>query len=61
MIMMSGDQIITEGKEDGVCAMYGEKGNAYRVWVGKQLGRPRCGWEDNIQTYLQDIAWRGRD
>jgi hypothetical protein len=29
--------------------------------VGKPLGRHRCGWEDNIQTYLQDIAWRGTD
>jgi len=45
----------------GYVGCMAEKRNAYRVLVGKPLGRPRCGWEDNIQTYLQYIAWRGTD
>jgi hypothetical protein len=36
-----------------VCSTNGEDRNAYRILVGKlegkrPLGRPRCGWEDNI-------------
>jgi hypothetical protein len=23
------------------------------------LGRPRCGWEDNIKKDLQDVGWGG--
>jgi hypothetical protein len=37
-----------------------EKGNAYRVLVGKPegkkpLGRPRCRWFDNIKMELGEI------
>jgi hypothetical protein len=23
----------------------------------RQLGRPRCGWEDNIKMDLQKVGW----
>jgi hypothetical protein len=23
------------------------------------LGRPRCGWEDNIKMYVREIGWGG--
>jgi hypothetical protein len=61
MIMMSGDVIITEGEEVGVCGTCGGKEECIRVLVGKTLRRPRCGWDDNVQMYLQYIAWRGTD
>jgi hypothetical protein len=33
-----------------------------RVMVGKPerkkpLGRPRCGWEDNIKRHIEVIGW----
>jgi hypothetical protein len=39
----------------------GEKGNAYRILVGKPdgerlLGRPRHRWQDNIKTNLREIG-----
>jgi len=39
----------------------GEERGAYRVLVGKPdgkrlLGRPRCGWVDNIRTDLQEVG-----
>jgi hypothetical protein len=44
----------------------GDKRNAYRILVGKPegkipLGRPRCGWEDNIRMDLREIGWGGMD
>jgi hypothetical protein len=38
----------------------------YRVLVGKPegkrpLGRPRCRWEDNIKTDLQEVGCAGAD
>ena len=44
-----------------------ERRGVYRVWVGKpegkrQLGRPRCRWEDNIKMDLQEMeceVWTG--
>jgi hypothetical protein len=44
--------------------MYGERRGTYRVLVRKPegmrpLGRPRCGWEDNINVDLQEIEWEG--
>ena len=35
---------------------------AYRILVDrpdrkKQLGRSRCGWEDNIKVDLQEVGW----
>jgi ribosome biogenesis protein Tsr3 len=43
-------------------ARVGEKGNAYRILVGKPegkrpLGRPRRRWVDNIKINLREIAW----
>jgi hypothetical protein len=39
----------------------GEKGNTYRLLVGKpegkrSLGRPRCRWVDNIRMYLGEVG-----
>jgi hypothetical protein len=47
-------------------ACMAEKRNAYRNLVGKPegrrpLGRPRCGWEDNIKMDLRDVGWGGMD
>jgi hypothetical protein len=44
----------------------GEKRNAYRLLVGKPegkrlLGRPRCGWVDNIRMDLGEVEWGGVD
>jgi hypothetical protein len=42
----------------------GERRGAYRVLVGKperkrSLGRPMNRWEDNINTNLQEVGWKG--
>jgi hypothetical protein len=42
----------------------GEKGNAYRISVGKPeanipLGRPRHRWVDNNEVDLKEIGWGG--
>jgi hypothetical protein len=44
----------------------GEKSNAYRILVGKpvgkrSLGRPRRRWVDNIEMNLREIGWDGVD
>jgi hypothetical protein len=46
------------------CNANGEKRNAYRILVGKlvgkrPLGRPRCRWVDNIKINLREIVWTG--
>jgi hypothetical protein len=48
------------------CSTNGEKGNAYRISVGKPegrrpLGRPRRGWEDNTEMNLRrdGVVWTG--
>jgi hypothetical protein len=46
----------------GHVAQIGTKRNPCRILVGKidgkgMLGRPRCGWVDNIRI---DLGWRGR-
>jgi hypothetical protein len=46
--------------------MNGEKWNAYGILVGKPegkrpLGRPRCGWVNNIKMDLREIGWNGMD
>jgi hypothetical protein len=45
----------------GDVAHMGEERGVHRVLVGKpegkrQLGRPRCRWEDNINMYLQYVC-----
>jgi hypothetical protein len=45
-------------------ARLGEKGSAYRIFVGKPEGkgplrRPRCRWMDNIKMDLREIGWGG--
>jgi hypothetical protein len=54
-------------RQAGHVARIGEMRNAYRILVWKpewkrQLGRPRCGWEDNIKMDLgaiglEDVDW----
>jgi hypothetical protein len=48
------------------CSTNGEKGNAYRILVGKpegkrSRGRPRRRWVDNIKMDLSGIGWDGVD
>jgi hypothetical protein len=50
----------------GHVARIGEKGNEYRIFVGKPEGkrpleRPRRRWVDNIKTDLREIGWEGMD
>jgi transposase len=50
----------------GHVAQLGEKGNVYRLLVGKTaekrpLGRPRCRWVNNIKMDLLDVGWDGVD
>jgi hypothetical protein len=50
----------------GHVARMGEKGNAYRLLVGKPegerpRGRPRRRWVDNIKMDLLDIDWGAVD
>jgi hypothetical protein len=35
----------------------GEKRNSYRIFVGRELGRPRYRWKDNIRMNLREIWW----
>jgi hypothetical protein len=40
----------------------GEKRGVYRFWVGRPegkrtLGRPRLGWECNVEKDLKGLAW----
>jgi hypothetical protein len=50
----------------GHVASMGEKGNAYRLLVGRPegrrpLGRPRRRWVDNIKIDLREIGWDDMD
>jgi hypothetical protein len=50
----------------GHVARMGEKGNAYRILVGKPegkrpLGRPIRRWANNIRIDLREIGWGGMD
>ena len=50
----------------GHVARMGERRGVYRILVRKPegkrpLGRPRCRWEDNIKTDLQEVACGGVD
>jgi len=50
----------------GHVACMGERRDAYRVMVGKPvgkipLGRPRHRWEDNIKTDLQEVGCEGME
>jgi hypothetical protein len=46
----------------GACSTNGEKGNMFRLLVGKpegrrSLGRARCKWVDNIRMDLGEVGW----
>jgi hypothetical protein len=48
------------------CSTNGEKGNAYRILVGKPegkrpVGRQRRRWVDSIKIHLRGIIWDGMD
>jgi hypothetical protein len=51
----------------GSCSTYGERGDFYRVLVGKSdgerlLGTSGLGWEDNVTMDLQEVGcgtWTG--
>jgi hypothetical protein len=50
----------------GACSTNGENIKAHRLVMGKPegkrpLGRPRCGWLDNISIGLGEIGWGGQD
>jgi hypothetical protein len=50
----------------GTCSAYEGEGGVYRVLVGtpegkRPLGRPRCRWEENNKTDLQEIGCGGMD
>jgi hypothetical protein len=50
----------------GACSTNGEKGNAYRLLVGKPegkkpLGRQRRRWVDNIGMDLVEVGWGDED
>ena len=42
-------------------ACMAERGCAYRVLLGKPLGRPRRRWEENIKMDLQEVGREGID
>jgi hypothetical protein len=47
-------------------ACMGEGRGVYRILVGRPegrrpLGRPRRGWEDNINMDLQEVGWGNMD
>jgi hypothetical protein len=59
---------LTDGKNSFLCyTLYkttGERRGVYRVLVGKPegkrpLGRPRCRWEDDIKTDLEEVGCGG--
>jgi len=57
---------IKKNEKGMALAFMGEKRGVYRDLVGKPegkipLGRPRCGWEDNIKMDLQAVLCGGMD
>jgi hypothetical protein len=59
------DQVM-EDEMGRLCSMNWAKKHAYRILMGKSkgkrpLGRPRCGWVDNIIMDLREIGWGGMD
>jgi hypothetical protein len=51
---------------EGHVAVVRKKRNAHRILVGKPegkrpLGRPRYMGVDNIEMYLREIGWSGKD
>lgn len=58
--------VIREDEMGGAYGKYGGLEKCIRDLVGKlqrkrPLGRPGCGWEDNIETNLKEIMRKGPD
>jgi hypothetical protein len=50
----------------GHVASMGDRRGSYRTLEGRsvrnrQLGGPRCRWEDNIKMDIQQVGWGGMD
>jgi hypothetical protein len=45
----------------GHVARTGLRRGAYRILVGRPVGRHRRRWEDNIKIDLQEVGWEGMD
>ena len=44
------------------CSTYGVRRGAYRLWVGKPVGKRPHGirgrrWRDNIKTHREEVGW----
>jgi hypothetical protein len=44
----------------------GDRSNTHRILIGKAerkptLGIPGCGWEDNVEIYLKEVAFEDVD
>jgi hypothetical protein len=57
---------IENNKMGGACSAYGVERGVHRVLVGtpegkRQLGRPRCRWDDNIEINIQKVGRGGGD
>jgi hypothetical protein len=70
-VICTADQILFSDQIDknetgGAHSTLEARRDAYRILVGKPwgkrpLGRPKCWWEDNIKTDLQDAGWGDMD
>jgi len=51
---------IKKNEMGGACrTMRDRKGG--QTWSIETLGRPRCGWEDNIKVDLLEVGWEDVD
>ena len=52
---------IKKNEMGGACRTYEREGLVDRPDRQRQLGRPTCGWEDNLKVDLQEVGWEGVD
>jgi hypothetical protein len=65
LIYYKGDEV-KEVEMEGACSMHGEMRNAYKIFIGKPvgkrlIGRPAHRWKDNISVDFSDIGWEDVD